>query len=320
MLTDIYNKNKQNLDLLNGNTVTPDVVREGKVKKEKAAKAPSNLTSFESNLPTVISTGSIEAYDREIAKLVEFRDQYATTANQVQLANEKIAGVEFAKALNFDPTSLITISGGFENMVKSLEASAGGMKSSLDSMKTNLIDISAVLSQTVTDLAVNVIASFGEAIGGLVAGTANIGDVISGMLGMIAGFMSDLGRQLIALGIAKIAFEKIAISGVGAVIAGTALVALAAIFKGTLNKGPKMQAFADGGIVGGSSFYGDKILARVNSGELVLNNKQQKAVFAGMSSAGGGVDVSIIPNIKLVGSDFLIMFERAQSRKNRIGK
>jgi len=78
--------------------------------------------------------------------------------------------------------------------------------------------------------------------------------------------------------------------------------------------------FATGGIVGGASFYGDKILARVNSGELVLNNKQQKAVFSAMSSANSGSgDVTVIPSIKLVGSDFLIMFERAQNRKTRIG-
>ena len=33
--------------------------------------------------------------------------------------------------------------------------------------------------------------------------------------------------------------------------------------------------FAEGGIVGGSSYYGDRILARLNSGEMVLNQRQQ---------------------------------------------
>ena len=32
--------------------------------------------------------------------------------------------------------------------------------------------------------------------------------------------------------------------------------------------------FADGGIVSGNSFHGDKILARVNAGEMILNQKQ----------------------------------------------
>jgi hypothetical protein len=75
--------------------------------------------------------------------------------------------------------------------------------------------------------------------------------------------------------------------------------------------------FETGGIVSGSSMYGDKILARVNSGEMIANDKQQKKIWAAMNTGGG--DVSIVPSIKLVGSDFLIMFERAQARKNRIG-
>lgn len=37
--------------------------------------------------------------------------------------------------------------------------------------------------------------------------------------------------------------------------------------------------FADGGIVGGSSYFGDKLLARVNSGELILNQKQQESLY-----------------------------------------
>ena len=32
--------------------------------------------------------------------------------------------------------------------------------------------------------------------------------------------------------------------------------------------------FADGGIIGGNSFHGDKMLARVNAGEMILNQKQ----------------------------------------------
>ena len=50
--------------------------------------------------------------------------------------------------------------------------------------------------------------------------------------------------------------------------------------------------FADGGIVGGSSYFGDKLLARVNSGELILNQKQQESLYhMTEEDRGGGVTI-----------------------------
>lgn len=41
-----------------------------------------------------------------------------------------------------------------------------------------------------------------------------------------------------------------------------------------------LPQFAEGGIVGGSSFFGDKLLARVNSGEMILNRDQQRTLYS----------------------------------------
>lgn len=49
-----------------------------------------------------------------------------------------------------------------------------------------------------------------------------------------------------------------------------------------------MGAFANGGIVGGSSYTGDKVLARLNSGEMVLNKHQQRNLFGLINSGVGG--------------------------------
>lgn len=62
-----------------------------------------------------------------------------------------------------------------------------------------------------------------------------------------------------------------------------------------------VQSFNDGGIVNGSTTTGDNTLVRVNSGEMVLNNRQQARLFkmldGGLSlnttSAGGTVDFRI---------------------------
>ena len=51
-------------------------------------------------------------------------------------------------------------------------------------------------------------------------------------------------------------------------------------------------AFADGGIVGGTSYTGDRLNARVNSREMILTQQQQARLFdiANTPAAIGGID------------------------------
>jgi hypothetical protein len=62
---------------------------------------------------------------------------------------------------------------------------------------------------------------------------------------------------------------------------GLALYAKAA---GALNLGAviaqTIKGYEDGGIVGGNSFQGDRVMARVNSGEMILNRQQQSNLFS----------------------------------------
>lgn len=48
-----------------------------------------------------------------------------------------------------------------------------------------------------------------------------------------------------------------------------------------------IKGFADGGIVGGNTFHGDSIVARVNAGEMVLNRRQQGNLFRLLDSGNG---------------------------------
>lgn len=61
-----------------------------------------------------------------------------------------------------------------------------------------------------------------------------------------------------------------------------ALVGTAMAVQGARIAAQRPPAFQDGGIVPGSSFSGDNVLARVNSGELILNRAQQNSVAAQM--------------------------------------
>lgn len=68
-----------------------------------------------------------------------------------------------------------------------------------------------------------------------------------------------------------------------------------------------MGTFANGGVIGGNSYSGDRLLARVNSGEAILNQNQQKHLFTlldgnhGTSVSGGNVRF-VIQGKDLVGT------------------
>ena len=60
-----------------------------------------------------------------------------------------------------------------------------------------------------------------------------------------------------------------------------------------------LPAFANGGIIGGTKYYGDQNLARVNSGEMIMNGTQQKHLWDAISNnrlgnaLGGKVEFEI---------------------------
>jgi len=69
---------------------------------------------------------------------------------------------------------------------------------------------------------------------------------------------------------------------VGWILAG---VALATLIAGVIAAVSAIKGFAEGGIVGGNSYYGDKILARLNSGELIVNQRDQEKLWKQMNSS-----------------------------------
>ena len=52
-----------------------------------------------------------------------------------------------------------------------------------------------------------------------------------------------------------------------------------------------MPKFANGGIVGGNSYFGDKLLARVNSGEMILNKGQQAKLYRMTEDNRNGITI-----------------------------
>lgn len=89
--------------------------------------------------------------------------------------------------------------------------------------------------------------------------------------------------------------------------------ALAAVMAGIA----MIPKFATGGVVGGNSKHGDKVLARLNSGEGVLTEKGM-ANLAGLAGAKAS-NVNVTGRLKAHGRDLLVVLEQEKRYQKRIG-
>lgn len=155
-----------------------------------------------------------------------------------------------------------------------------GIKTNFDLMIERFKHIQK-LSSIVNELGTS-FAELGDSIGG----TAGI--AISTMGEMAATIAQTIG-QVIALMIAKGEASAMALPFPANLAAGAAVIAGLASIIATI-KNAASGNYADGGIIGGNTFHGDNILARVNSGEMILNQKQQSNLFHALNNGiGNGV-------------------------------
>lgn len=82
-----------------------------------------------------------------------------------------------------------------------------------------------------------------------------------------------------------------------------------------------IPAFAGGGIVPSGSLFGDKIVARVNSGEMILNQQQQHRLFrlanSGGITGGAPININISGKSVLRGKDIVTIYKRTVRAENR---
>ena len=126
-----------------------------------------------------------------------------------------------------------------------------------------------------------------EGAAGWLAYGANILSSISAAIPMI----TSLTTALTAKAAAEAAGSAAAVPVVGWIDAVAAITAIMSAMAAV----PK---FADGGIIGGNSFIGDNMIARVNSGEMILNNRQQRNLF-NLLDGKGGTSVNAGGEVKL---------------------
>lgn len=102
-------------------------------------------------------------------------------------------------------------------------------------------------------------------------------------------FSSTLAWAKFPGGIALAGFN----AGVAALTAGVQYAAVSAAK-------PQAPKFAEGGIVPGTSFSGDRVQAQVNSGEMILNQSQQARLFDIANQGGGSGNITVYLGDELI--------------------
>ena len=80
------------------------------------------------------------------------------------------------------------------------------------------------------------------------------------------------------------------------------------------------EGYATGGIVSGNTTVGDNVLARLNSGEMILNTRQQANLFRMLDTPGSPVSNEMTSNVsfKIKGSDLVGVLNNYSKKRSRI--
>ncbi|MCG9792477.1 phage tail tape measure protein [Flavobacterium algicola] len=308
-------KLRENDAIVAGNQI--DVVGD-KLTKLNSIKRPDQ-EDLQLDLSLKSSANSIKAFDEQIAKLQQFKSEVATTAAQIEQADKLISGLEFAKSLQFDPSSLIKTTDVVTEMTEKMQGSISLASASFTEKGKRIMETGSLLSESIS-------ANFGVMGQSIIDGLGLAKNGFEGFAASMLKTVLELGQMVLKqIIINQAASMSNAVTGATAAGVATGPAAIfttpafiATAIGGVLAAFASIPKFETGGIVGGASFYGDKILARVNSGEMIANSDQQKKIYNAMSSSGGD-NYTVIPELKIKGSDLVVIFDRVQTRKNRIG-
>lgn len=224
--------------------------------------------------------GSLAYFDAEIAKknkeLVNATTAQARTA--VQVAIDELEAKRINLKIELDKSVFKELHG----EMKGGDLKMGGIP--MQGIGISKKDIKNMklpkFKSPISEKDVDINRQYAESLGGI--GSA------FGTMGQMAAQFGDEGMAFALNSVGTIAQMIVQLQGL-AMANGVAnamslpfpanLAAIATVVGAVTSIFANLPGFATGGIVGGSSFAGDNVLARVNSGEMILNASQQSNLF-----------------------------------------
>ncbi len=239
---------------------------------------------------------SLEDLNNQLSYYEQQRDRYSKTSDDFVRYSEKINSIKL---------QINAIEG-----VDEVNAQFEGVKTQAETMRealhASLVD---GLGNAFSTMSENMIESLGLAQSGL------------------QGFMAGLAKTVLKL-LSMYLAQSISASIAGATASGAATGPaaffttpgfIAAAVSGVIAAFAAIPKFETGGVVGGSSFYGDKILARVNSRELILNEKQQRGLYNQLNTDSIGTNITLGAGWEISGDVLRLVLDRNDKKNNRLG-
>jgi tape measure domain-containing protein len=263
------------------------------------------------------SQGTTDYYDNQIEALRKLQSQVATTSESFYDLEYQIASLELERDIKFDfPIEDL------QNVQEGVRVFGENYRKEMKKINEINENLSQGITSALQNFASGTAEMFGEIIGNIAKGGASLGNVFQGLIKLLGEFVSNIGKALIAAAVASIAL-KVTLSnpytalaaGIAAIAAGAAIAAASDSFRSDKYAG----AYATGGVIGGSSYSGDKLFARVNSGEMILNQEQQHNVWNQLQRplTSGDLKVSLSGGFEIEGAKLKLVLQRTDENDNR---
>lgn len=290
-------------------------VAQGKI--EEYQKAIDKISGKRSEQIAIDTTGlskssqeSVQFYEKQIEMLQKFQSQVATTSSQWEVFQREILENELKIALVVDQ-------GSFDNANAAVRGFGDNFKKISKEFQTEQEKMK-LTNEAIAASVESVIANFGTKI------TDALGLASTGFQGFTKVIL-ETTVKLLSMMLAQSMANSIAGATAAGAATGPASVAttpafIATAIAGVLSAFLAIPKFETGGIVGGSSLYGDKILARLNSREMILNQNQQKNLYGMINPAVTAQDmiVQLMGGFEIDGSKLRLVLNRTDAKNNRI--